>query len=284
MLDLSLSILFSSLIFILFKLFSTYKVETIYAIIINYMVASLCGLIHYSGPIATSELPSRPWFWFTVSLGVLFIFTFNVMAKTSQIIGVSVASVATKMSLIIPVLFGVFMYHEELGVIKIIGILLALSAVYFTSTKEKSVTLDKNTLLLPLLVFLCSGAIDTSIQYVQETHLPQEEFPLFCTTVFGSAAVFGLIFIVIKKNIKINLKNLTAGVLLGIVNYFSIFFLLKALKSDWLNTASVFTINNVAIVLLSTLLGITLFKENMSLKNWGGILLAVISIILVALF
>ncbi|MGB5360713.1 MAG: EamA/RhaT family transporter, partial [Eudoraea sp.] len=50
------------------------------------------------------------------------------------------------------------------------------------------------------------------------------------------------------------------------------------------NSASIFTLNNVAIVMFSTLLGIVLFKEKISPKNWGGILLAVISIILVAFF
>jgi len=59
---------------------------------------------------------------------------------------------------------------------------------------------------------------------------------------------------------------------------------MRALQTDNMNSASVFTINNVAIVMFSTLLGILLFKEKVSLKNWGGIVLAVLSIVLVALF
>jgi len=82
----------------------------------------------------------------------------------------------------------------------------------------------------------------------------------------------------------LNLKNLLGGLALGVPNYFSIYYLLRALHNPTLNSASVFTINNVAIVMLSTLLGILLFKEKISAKNWGGIALAVISIIMVALF
>ena len=74
------------------------------------------------------------------------------------------------------------------------------------------------------------------------------------------------------------------GVILGVPNYFSIHFLLAALRNENGNSASVFTINNVAIVLFSTLLGILIFKEKLSMKNWGGIVIAVISIALVALF
>ena len=70
---------------------------------------------------------------------------------------------------------------------------------------------------------------------------------------------------------------------LGIPNYFSIYFLVKALRSNLLDSSGIFTINNVAIVIISTLLGIVFFKEQLSLKNWIGIILAVISIALVSL-
>jgi uncharacterized membrane protein len=43
-----------------------------------------------------------------------------------------------------------------------------------------------------------------------------------------------------------------------------------------------FTINNVGIVVLSTIFGVLLFKEHFSFKNKIGILLAIFGIILVA--
>ncbi|MBT8305627.1 MAG: DMT family transporter [Maribacter sp.] len=287
MLDLALSVCCSSLIFVIFKLFAVYRIETLYAIITNYFVASLVGLFFYTGTVDPSYVAQQPWFLGTLLLGCLFIVVFNLMAKTSQTVGVSVASVATKMSLVIPVIFGVLVYGEKLGTIKIIGILLALAAVYFASIKEKQISISKTALVLPLLVFLGSGVIDTSIKYVQEVHIKENEFPLFSATVFAAAAFMGLIYYVIitlKKPFKINLRNILGGIALGVPNYFSIYYLLRALQSPTLNSASVFTINNVAIVMLSTLLGILLFREQISIKNWGGIGLAIISIILVAIF
>ncbi len=285
MLDLTLSVLFSSLIFVIFKLFDTYKVETLYAIITNYVVACIVGLVLYQGETRILEVPSKSWFWGTFALGFLFIIVFNIMARTSQKIGVSVASVATKMSLVIPVVFGLIIYKEQLGPYKILGILLALAAVYFASIKEKSVVIQKNALLLPILVFIGSGLIDTSIKYLEETYIEKSEFPLFSATVFAAAATVGLVFILIKaikKPLRVNLRNIAGGILLGVPNFFSIYFLLRALQTEGLNSASIFTINNVAIVMFSTLLGIVLFKEKISLKNWGGIALAIISIFLVA--
>ena len=287
MLYLSLSVLFSSLIFVIFKLFKTYKIDTLYAIITNYVVAFLVGLIYYPEKVNLVEIPEKPWFIGTFLLGLLFILVFNLMAATAQKVGVSVASVATKMSLVIPVVFGVFMYNEVLSPLKIIGIILALVAVYFASSKEKSTTAKSSSFLLPTLVFIGSGLIDTSLKFTQETYVEEKEFSLFSAIIFGCAAIIGISFILIrafKKPLSINLKNIIGGIILGVPNFFSIFFLLKALKSDTFNSASIFTINNVAIVMFSTLLGILLFKERVSFKNWGGIILAIISILLVAFF
>lgn len=287
MLDLALCILCSSLIFVIFKLFSIYKIETPYAIITNYVVAGGCGFLFYKGGISVAEIPEKNWFWGTFALGIFFILVFNLMAAAAQKVGVSVASVATKMSLVIPVIFGVVVYNEKLSALKMVGIALALVAVYFASHKEKSLTIKKYALILPLLVFLGSGIIDTTLKYMQEMYIDEAEFPLFSATVFGAAALTGILFMLIKsfkKSFKFNFRNILGGIILGIPNYFSVFFLLRALQGDLLNSASIFTINNVAVVMLTTLLGILLFKEKISLKNWGGIAMAVVSILLVALF
>ncbi len=287
MLDLALSILCSSLIFVIFKLYTRFKVQTLYAIIVNYMTACTVGFILSDVTVSLIEIPSKKWFYGTLLLGLLFIIIFNLMAKTSQILGVSVASVATKMSLAIPVLLGVIIYGEDLGPLKVVGILLALAAVYFTSVKKGAVAFNRRALYLPLLVFLGSGIIDASIQYAEQYLVPTEEFPIFSSTVFGSAALCGLIFILIrswKTPVKILPRSILGGIALGIPNFFSIYFLLRALQNEVLNSASVFTINNVAIVMFSTLLGILLFKEVLSAKNWVGITMAVLSILLVAVF
>ena len=287
MIDLVLSICCSSLIFVIFKLYDIYKIETLFAIITNYFVACLVGLYFYSGEVKPLEIAEQPWFLGTLLLGLLFIVVFNLMAKTSQTVGVSVASVATKMSLVVPVIFGVLVYKETLGFLKVLGILMALAAVYFASIKQRKVAFKRSDLILPVLVFLGSGIIDTSIKYVQEVHIKEHEFPLFSATVFAAAAFVGLVFIIFKAfktPLKISFKNILGGIALGVPNYFSIYYLLRALQNPTLNSASVFTINNVAIVMLSTLLGILLFKEQISAKNWGGIALAILSITLVAIF
>ncbi|MDF0716199.1 DMT family transporter [Muricauda sp. 334s03] len=287
MLYLILSILSSTFIFVVFKLFDVFKIQTLYAIITNYVVACIVGLFLYDGPVGVGDFTNKPWLIGPILLGVLFIVIFNLMARTAQVSGVSVASVATKMSLAIPVVMGVLLYDEHLSAFQIIGIVLALVSVYLASIKEKNIRINRKALILPLLVFLGSGVIDTSIQYFEEIHLTDQEIPVFSSMIFGFAALTGFIFIGIraaKTPLKINLKNIVGGIALGVPNYFSIYFLIRALRADIHSSAAIFTLNNVAIVMFSTLFGILLFKERLSLKNWSGVALAVLSIILVALF
>ena len=64
MLYLVLSVVFSTLIFIVFKLYPVYKVQTLYAIIINYFVASAVGIWYYDGVINLSDIFSKTMVFF----------------------------------------------------------------------------------------------------------------------------------------------------------------------------------------------------------------------------
>lgn len=286
MIYLVLSILISSLIFVVFKLFEVYRINTLHAIVANYIIASITGLLNYKEPIDLAEIPGKPWFWGCVALGGLFIAVFNVMALTSQRNGLSVASVAGKMSVVIPVVFGVWAYNETVGIIKVGGIILALVAVYLTSVKQKGALVKKGTLLLPVLLFLGSGIIDASIKFIETRYVEPNGIPIFSATVFACAAIIGIVLLiaqVVRGTFRFNFKNIIGGIALGVPNYYSIYFLLRALQTDGLESSTLFTINNVAIVMLTTLFGLWLFKEKLITKNWIGIGLAIVSIIVVTI-
>lgn len=285
MIFLILSVAFSSILFIIFKLFAKFNIDTLQAIVVNYVVATVCGIFSVSDSIALSQLPSYDWFWGAAFLGLLFITIFNLMALTTQRNGVAVAAVSSKMSLAIPIVFGIIVYGESTGIQKIIGILIALFAVYLTSAQpHQSQTVIKRNLLFPLLVFFGSGIIDTTLKFLETNYVSDDKTALFSATIFGFATVLGISFLLFKKitsTVNFHFKNIIGGIALGIPNYFSIYFLIKAL-SQHTDSAIIFTMNNIAILLVSTFLGILLFKEKLILKNWIGIALAIISIILVA--
>ncbi len=282
MIYLLLSILSSTAIFVVFKLIDKYNTNTLQAIVVNYFTAFICGALLYDGQIILSNILQTEWFIAALFLGVLFIAIFYVMALTAQKNGLSVASVASKMSVIIPILFGIYIYNESIGAQKTTGIILALVAVYLTSIKQKEKTVLTKSIFLPIILFLGSGIIDTSVNHFA----PNDKIPLFSATIFGVAAIIGCFLLAITSitnKSRFKTKSLLLGIILGIVNYSSIFFLLKALRVEGFESSSVFTINNVVIVALSTLIGLLLFKEQISAKNWIGISLALVSILLVTL-
>jgi drug/metabolite transporter (DMT)-like permease len=279
-----LSILVSSFLFVIFKLFDVFKINTLQAIIVNYVIAFSFGVFTSNTAVSILEAPTQNWFLGAFCLGFLFISIFNVMGITAQRNGLSVASVAGKMSVVIPIIFGIIVYNEGVGFIKVIGILMALIAVYLSSAKSDTNTVKFKNLFFPLLLFIGSGLLDTGLKYVEMTSVSDGEEPLFLATIFGCAFVLG-VFVVIAQLIngkfKFHWKNVLGGIVLGVPNYYSMEFLLKAFKTD-LESSTLFTINNVGIVILTTIFALFFFKEKLIKKNWIGIALAVVSIVLVS--
>ena len=285
MVYLLISICISSFLFVIFKLFDVLNINTFQAIVVNYFTAAVLGFYLSNNSVSFTEIPYQPWFFGAFLLGIMFILVFNIMALTSQKNGLSVASVSSKMSVVIAIVFGVWYYEENLSLIKFICILLALIAVYLTSSKEKNGIVQKNKdFLFPILLFFGSGAIDTSLKYVETSFVEEGGVPLFSATIFGFAFVLGVIVLMyqkIKGILSFELKSIFGGILLGVPNYFSIVYLLKALSTEGMESSSAFTLNNVGIVILSTLFGLFIFKEKLIIKNWLGIGIAVVSIILI---
>ncbi|WP_194852080.1 DMT family transporter [Nonlabens antarcticus] len=284
MIWLILSIVTSSLLYVIFKYFSIFRVNTLHAIIVNYLIASITGFIAYQGTVQTSEIVSSPWIWYSIILGALFICVFNVVALTSQINGVSVAAVASKMSLVIPVTFGIWLYEESLDWLKIIGIILALISVYLVTIKSKQeLPLVKSYFILPVLLFIGSGTIDTVIKYAEKLHVPSGDEALFSAICFSMAFGIGLLVLIYEaiQGRFLQWKSVIAGVVLGIPNYFSIYFIIKSLKTD-MESSVVFPINHVGTVLFAALLGVLIFKERLLPQNYWGILLAVMAIVCIA--
>jgi uncharacterized membrane protein len=113
----------------------------------------------------------------------------------------------------------------------------------------------------------------------------EADVALFSSTIFGIAGCIGIIVLIfqgLKGKLKITFRNILGGIALGIPNFGSIYFLVLALRGEGIESSAIFPINNVAIVMISTLVGILLFKEKMLKKNWIGIGLAILSILLIA--
>ena len=278
-----LSIVFSTFINLVFKWFSVFKVNKIQAILVNYLVCFSIGFV-LSGDFNLLNIIGSDWFKYCIILGSLFVAIFLSMAMTTEKYGVSVNAVSAKMSVIIPVLFAYVYNSERLTIQFVVGILLSLLSIYLI-TKKKQIIIPKKYIYLPIIVFLGSGTIDTSLKLLELNYSNDISINTISYSIFLGAFLVGTTFYTIKNQFNFSnwsSRNIISGIILGIPNYFSIYFLLTAIKSFSLKSAFVFGINNIGIVLLSTLLSVIIFKEKLTLINKFGVLISVLSIFLIA--
>lgn len=278
-----LSIIFSTLTVSFFKVFEYKKVDTFQAIVFNYLGCTIIGNILGNGTIFSLPFYTKPWFGFSVFLGFLFVSIFYAIAKTAQTISVAASMVAAKLSVVLPVIFAVFLYHETLEIVQIIGMVLSFFAVFFISNSNGESSNSKN-LLLPIIVFLGSGAIDTLLNYVEQSFIPAFEAAHIITTVFFMAFLVGASFLLIQiaqGKTRFTWTNALWGLALGLPNYFSMYYLLKTLEVY--QGSSIFPVNNIGIVATSTLAAYVFFREALSRLKLIGLGLAIVAIILMSL-
>ena len=288
MLFLILSVVTSTLLNIILKSFTKFEINTFQAIVINYWICTFTGgSIENYYTFQHLDAYNESWFKFSIILGVSFIILFNLMGWTAQKLGLAIVSISNKLSLLIPVLVAILYMHESTNIIKLIAILLALIAVVLvTVSKNNSQEKSRNSIfiILPLVLFIGSGLNDTIVNFVQKSYLPNVgDDSKFVIWIFQFAAIIGTVILIIQLLIgktKLHYKNLLAGICLGIPNYFSMYYLVKALSNSSLPSSLLFPINNVSIVILSTIVGIILFKEKLSKIQFLGIGLACVSIII----
>lgn len=283
----TLSVVCATLLFVFFKLFSLLRLNTPQALVINYLIAALFGLTLLPDPIEFFTIYSKSWFWMSCILGFMFISLFYLMALISQKIGVSAASVATKMSVVIPVVAAVILYGDSMTIPKIAGIILALVGIWLATMKEKT-SLPKTALVwLPFILFLGSGMLDTLLKISENRLVPPADELLFIPSIFAMAFISGMILQpLLPKQTEVEApryKTWIGGILLGVVNYGSIFFIWKSLAQEGVESSMVFPVANMGVVAASSLAGWLLFKERLTVKNWSGIVISLVAIALIAL-
>lgn len=285
-----LCILVNTGLILVFRLFPKFGIDSFQAIVANYFVAAFLGFQIAAQPFDMNFIVHQPWVFYAIILGMLFVSLFYLISVTTVVFGVSVASVANKMSIVIPVTLAVYLYHESLTVLQIVGIILAMVAVVMVSYKKSDQAVKITTswhYLLPVILFVGCGSIDALINYLQRTFSSEQisnEYIL--STAFMFAAIggtFSFVTMLLMKKITWHTKSIITGLVLGIPNFFSMFLVMKSLESNYLNASTFFPVNNMSIVVLGTIISVIAFKEQLSKLNTLGIFLSVLAIVLIAL-
>jgi drug/metabolite transporter (DMT)-like permease len=282
MLDIILGILCFNVILICFKLIGKYNVDNLQAITVNYITAGLLSFTLAPEIPAVSSIIKSDWFFYAVGVGVMFILVFNLLALASQKIGMGISTVANKMSLVIPIIAAVILFEgETMTALKVIGIILALAGVYFTTMSGTTLNFDIKYLWLILVIFFGQGLADVLFNCAKEWYVDASLNGLFFIVIFLSAGIVGLLKLIpklINGSSKFAFKNILWGIALGVPNFLTLWFFFRSLDSGQLEVSQVNPIYNIGVVVISSLIGFIFFKEKLSLSNWFGVLLSVASI------
>ncbi|MDZ7607299.1 MAG: hypothetical protein U5K79_17340 [Cyclobacteriaceae bacterium] len=236
MLYLIFGIICNALLFMAFRSFAVFKINNLQAIVINYYVSVITGLVFTGKYRLFFEADySGQWPLFALLIGALLVLGFYTATLNAQLVGVAITSVASKMSMVVPVLFSLFYLKietQKFTVFNYAGIVLALLAILLGSIKKeeggKKATSTLVLILLPFAVFASGGLIDSLINYSNYAILKPsmaEAFPIF---IFTASALVGTVFLFFSKE-KLRFRNVIGGVYLGIPNFFALAFGFKAL-------------------------------------------------------
>jgi drug/metabolite transporter (DMT)-like permease len=281
-------ILANVLIAIIFKLFPKFGINNFQAIVFNYITCLIVGTLQLGEfPIPTNVV-SLPWFPYTFFLGFLFVAGFNLNAQSNQKIGISYTALIQKLTLVVPTLIAILLFGETINTIKILGIMGAILAIFLIQlpSKQKANTesLVKQFALLGLGVYLIAATIETTLFYMNIKGISSGADISVVSTVFGIAGLIGLVIMlsqVVLGKTKFQAKNILAGIVLGIPNFYSIYLLLYLLAEGW-EASVMFPLNNVGIIALSALSAFLFFQERMNLWKWIGLVIAILSIFLIS--
>lgn len=254
-------------------------------IVLNYFSAFIAGLLLFKGPLSVDYILSSSWLYIAILIGSLLIIGFYLIGYTTQKAGIAITTIANKMSVIIPITFSIYYFAEPMNLLKSLGIILALvsvlMAVYKKNQKEQKFS------FLPLIMFLMVGIIDAAVKLAQHSYVSDQDVSLFSSMSFGLAGVIGFIILAINNKQWKSFTNPWVwmfGILIGLANFGSIYFLILALNSSGFDSSIVYGVNNMGVILISIGLAVAFFAEKLSRVNLVGVLLALASVAILTLW
>jgi len=270
--------LLQAVLYLFFRVFDNRRIPLMPAIAVNYVVAMLFGVLYappwQAGDISALWLPS-------LGIGALFVVVFSLTGLTTQLSGVAASTVASKMSVVLTVLFAVVVLHERPDLFVWVGLTVAMvSVVLVASSTGRS---EQGTRWrLPLALFIGVACIDITINAVQRFILTPQLEAVFPTLGLGFAGVFGMMYVVTSKDRKAlaSASVWVWGGLLGVANYATLLLVVKALAHSGMAASLVFPLISILVILFGTAGSVLLFDEKVTTLQKVGIGCAVLALAL----
>ena len=229
----------------------------------NYLTCSIVACF-YTAPAGL--LPQTPDFPAALGMGIihgiLYLAALMLFQRSVQKNGVVLSSVFMKLGLLVPLVLSIFLFREIPTLVQCLGFCIAIISIILINDKVSATAGVSFGGLVILL--LCSGGADAMTK-IFETLGPKGLSPQFLLYTFVTACLLA-VTLVLKGKQGICGYDVLFGVLVGIPNFFSTKFLLRAL--DALPGVIAYPTFSVGTLLVVTMTGAIAFRERLSKKQW----------------
>ena len=289
MLYLVLAALSSAVLTLVLKLFRDPKGNRYGLILGNYLTCMMIAFLQLPEKGQLLRVSTSTWLMSLIG-GFLFVAGLVLMQSSVARNGATLTSAFSKLGLIVPLLLSFVFFQEVPTWLQLLGLGLALGAILLIYEKngeeaESPAAADQSSKQLGLLLItlLAVGGSESMAKIFARLGNQNENsayfFYLFLT---AACLTFLLSRLEKKKNGKpLRPRELAAGILAGIPNYFSSYFLLKALLS--LPAALVYPMFSVGSLLLVMAAGVLFFREKLGRNQLWGLLLILGALVLLNL-
>jgi len=276
-----LSVICSVLVSVLLKLARRFSVDIGQAVAWNYAVASVLTPLVLRPPLTMLRDPRAPWLALA-GLGVLLPTIFLALGASVRHAGIVRSDAAQRLSLLISLLAAFVMFGEKLDRLKGAGIGLGLLALLCMVWRSERVVASDGAAMwaYPLIVLGGFAAIDILFKRVAQAGLP---LGASLQAMFLFSLVVALVLPLWHRVRGIfTWRSALAGVALGLANFGNILFYLRAHRALPQHPALIFASTNIGVVALGALIGVLVFRERLSRLNFGGVLMALAAIGMIA--
>jgi drug/metabolite transporter (DMT)-like permease len=214
-----------------------------------------------------------------ISIGITFISAMLMMTHALTIAGVSPVVTAFRLSMLLPVALGVWIWSEPISFLQLVGIALAIIALALMTHHSPSAQHKHGTkvFIVILIVFLIQGIAMTCMRWVHYAGLDAQRLNVLMF-IGTTAGLLGSIFVLMRRK-PIQKKDVQVGVGIGLYNAIALSITLTALSM--FPGTIYFPVVGCSVVLLDNLFAHFYWKERLARPAMAGVGLAFFAIILV---